>query len=158
MPRRHPDLPTAWLLTDERVGDELWRAIRRLPRGSGVIVRHHSLPRVERRRLLRRVRQAAAARGIVVLDDGGHRVARVHDVRELRRALLSKPPLLFVSPLHPTRTHPGWAPMPRMRAAALASLSPQPVMALGGMTARRFRQIRPLGFAGYGAIDGWLRT
>ena len=48
--------------------------------------------------------------------------------------------------------------MPHMRAAVLARLSRQPVLALGGMNARRFRQIEPLGFVGYGAIDGWFRT
>ena len=158
MRRRHPDLPTAWLLTDERQGEQLWTVLRRLPRGSGVIVRHHSLGSAERRWLIRRVRQLAAGRGMVVLDDQADKIARVHDVRELRRALLAKPLLLFVSPLHRTRSHPDWRPMPRMRAAALARLSREPVLALGGMDARRFRQVEPIGFAGYGAIDGWLRT
>jgi hypothetical protein len=31
------------------------------------------------------------------------------------------------------------------------------VIALGGMTAARFRRLRPLGAAGYAGIDCWLR-
>ena len=156
MRRRHPALPTRWLLTDERMGDALWHALRRLPSGSGVIVRHHGLPSQDRAALLRRVRRLGAARGLVVWDDECARVARVHSSKELRAALLRPPQLLFLSPLFPTRTHPDWAALPRMRAAALRRLSPRPVLALGGMNEKRFTRVKPLGFAGYGAIDGWL--
>lgn len=158
MPRRHPDLPTIWLLTDERLGDRLWTALRRLPRGSGVLVRHFSVEGPDRRTLLRRIRQRTALRHIVVLDETSSTIARTHDARELRRALLRRPDLLFVSPLFKTRTHPDWLPLGRMRAAALARLNPGKTLALGGMDARRYGQISPLGFSGYGAIDGWLRT
>ena len=58
MSRRHP-LPTIWLMTDERVGD-LLGAIRRLPRGAGVVFRHYATPAEERRRLWRAVRRVAA--------------------------------------------------------------------------------------------------
>lgn len=158
MPARHPAVPTAWLLTDERMGADLWRALRRLPRGSGVIVRHMTLPRLERRRLLQRIRHLGATRGWTVLDDSAGRIARVHHVRELRSALLRKPDLLFLSPLFPTRSHPEWRAMPRMRAAAMIRLGTRPIFALGGMDKRRFERLKRLGFAGYGAIDGWLRT
>lgn len=158
MRARYPALPTAWLLTDERLRADLWRVLRRLPRGSGVVVRHHGLSRLQRRRLLQRIRRLGASRGWTVLDDSSDRIARVHDVRELRSALLSGPDLLFLSPLFQTRSHPEWDPLPRMRAAAMVRLSHQPVLALGGMNKRRFELLKPLGFAGYGAIDGWLRT
>ena len=156
MRRRHPALPTRWLLTDERMGDALWDALRRLPPGSGVIVRHYGFPSQDRAALLRRVRRLGAARGLVVWDDKCARVARVHSGRELRRALLRSPRLLFLSPLFPTRTHPDWPALPWMRAAALRRLSPRPVLALGGMNEKRFRRAKTLGFGGYGAIDGWL--
>lgn len=158
MRRRHPDLPTAWLLTDERQGERLWTALRRLPRGGGVIIRHQSLAPGERRHFIRRIRQLTAGRDITVLDEQREPIARVHNSAELRQALLRGPRLLFVSPLFATRTHPTWQQLPHLRAATLARLSRQPVLALGGMNARRFRQIKPLGFVGYGAIDGWLRT
>ncbi|MEJ8630952.1 hypothetical protein P0F65_16040 [Sphingomonas sp. I4] len=37
--------PVTWLMTDERLGDGLWRALARLPPGSGVVFRHHATPR-----------------------------------------------------------------------------------------------------------------
>src|SRR3546814_3022387 len=43
MHRRQP-LPHLWMMTDERQGETLWRALYRLPRGAGVVFRHHSLP------------------------------------------------------------------------------------------------------------------
>src|SRR3546814_6186712 len=51
--RKRP-LPRLWLMTDERVDDEtLLTAIRRLPQGSGIILRHYTLP-THKRRLLDR--------------------------------------------------------------------------------------------------------
>lgn len=63
---RHP-LPRTWLLTDERQGDALWTALRRLPRGSGVIVRHYSLNGADRGKLFKRVLGIVRARRLVVL-------------------------------------------------------------------------------------------
>ncbi|RYD48780.1 MAG: thiamine phosphate synthase, partial [Sphingomonadales bacterium] len=40
---RHPLIPKLWLMTDERMGDDLWDALKRLPRGSGVIFRHYGV-------------------------------------------------------------------------------------------------------------------
>lgn len=158
MPARHPARPAAWLLTDERIDGELWAVLRKLPQGSGIVVRHGSLsPRV-RARMMLRVRTVAKLRGITLLDEQRSRIARVHSAKELGKALLRDPQLLFLSPLFPTRTHPDWTPLPRMKAAVLARLSPRPIHALGGMDRRRFARVRRLGFAGYGAIDGWLRT
>lgn len=158
MRRRHPTAPVRWLFTDERMGEGLWTALQRLPRGSGVLVRHHRLDAGERRRLLNRIRRIGRARGLLVRDDQEARVAKVHSAGELRRALLRSPDLLFLSPMFKTRTHPDWKPLPRMQAAALVRLSPRPMLGLGGMDERRFRTVKPLGLTGYGAIDGWLRT
>jgi thiamine-phosphate pyrophosphorylase len=154
MPPRHP-APTRWLLTDDRLGSDLIRMVRRLPQGSGVIVRHHQLPPAERRALVRGLRRLAAARELTIVDDTEGCVARVHSASELRRALLCSPELLFLSPLFATRSHPDWAPLGRMRAAALARLANRPVLALGGMTTGRFRQVRALGFSGWGGIDAF---
>jgi thiamine-phosphate pyrophosphorylase len=153
MKRRQTSTPLTWLFTDERLGEALWSAIGRLPRGSGIVVRHHGA--ANRRELLRRIHRIARARGLLVVDEAKGEIARVHDVAELRRALLRKAPLIFISPLHRTRSHPDQRPLPRMRAATLARLAGQPVLGLGGMDARRFRAFAPLGFAGWGAIDAW---
>ena len=71
--RRHlPDchLPTCWLMTDERMGDDLWTALRRLPPGSGIVFRHHATPPPERARLWRRVRRIARARALLLVIAG----------------------------------------------------------------------------------------
>ena len=152
---RHPDPPTAWLITDERLGPDLLKRIRRLPPGTGVLVRHHGLsPRV-RRAVLRQIRLIARSRGLIVVDEAEGKVARVHSARELRRALPRNTDLLFLSPLFPTRTHPGWAPLGRMRAASLVRLARRPVLALGGLDSRRYARVMALGFRGWGGIDGF---
>ncbi|MFC7536220.1 thiamine phosphate synthase [Sphingomonas sp. GCM10030256] len=155
MPRRHPETPTAWLITDPRLDAELLAIIRRLPRGSGVLVRHHHLGPGERARLLRRIRRGAAGRQLVVVDETQGRTARVHSAREIARARLQGARWLLVSPVFPTRSHPDWRPLPRMKAAALVRLAGHAAVALGGMDVHRFRQVAPLGFAGWAGIDGW---
>ena len=71
---RRTRLPRVWLFTDERMGDALWSALARLPRGAGVIVRHHEAP--DRAAFARRVRAAARARGLAVLVADDPRLAR----------------------------------------------------------------------------------
>jgi thiamine-phosphate pyrophosphorylase len=151
--RRH--LPTRWLFADERLGDRLLPVIASLPSGTGVVVRLAGVR--GRRELVKRIRRIARARQLLVLDEEAGEVARVHSATELRRARLAGTPLIFVSALHPTRSHPERPPMPRMRAAALARLGRGQVYALGGMDERRFRSVKPLGFRGWGAIDAWAR-
>lgn len=155
MKRRQTNVPEQWLITDDRLGADLFRTIRRLPSGTGVLVRHHHLSRSHRNRLLRQVRHAARARKLTVVDEAEGRVARAHDAAEMRGAGLAGCALVLLSPLFPTRSHPDWRPLPRMRAAALVRLAKVPVIALGGMDAVRFRRIGGLGFAGWAGIDGW---
>lgn len=153
--QRRQNLPREWLFADERMGEGLWPALRRLPRGSGVVIRHHAGE--NRRELVERIRKLARTRALVVLDEAEGQVARVHNSSELRRALARNVPLIFVSSLYPTRSHPDRDPLPRMRAATLARLAKGRVFALGGMDSERFRSVEPLGFAGWGAIDAWLK-
>ena len=156
MKRRQTSVPRQWLITDERLGPDLLRLIGRLPRCSGVLVRHHHLSPGERQRLLRRIRRIGRGRGLEVVDEADRRTARVHDAREIRKARLSQAQILLLSPLFGTRSHPEWRPLPRMRGAALARLAGAPVIALGGMDERRFRTVQKLGFAGWAGIDAWL--
>jgi thiamine-phosphate pyrophosphorylase len=69
MHRRQP-LPRLWLMTDERQGEALWRAVDRLPRGSGIVFRHYSLPPRERSALLARLRRRAMKRGLMLVLAG----------------------------------------------------------------------------------------
>ena len=170
MPRRHP-LPTIWLMTDERIGD-LLGAVRRLPRGAGVVFRHYATPAGERRRLWRAVRRIARARGLVLVRAGaeplpgemgvygrasgdGVRTWPAHDRREALAGKRAGAEALFVSPVFATRSHPGAAALGARRARAIGAGLGMPLVALGGVDARRFRSLR--GFAGWAAIDGLTR-
>lgn len=166
MRRRYPE---RWLLTDERVGDRLWAMLRAMPPGSGVIFRHHATPSTERRRLFARVRRIARARGLMLLAvapplpgaTGTHgRVAGAtswpaHDRREVLAGRRAGAAIILVSPVFPTRSHPGAAALGVAKAARIARGGA--AVALGGMNERRWRRIRRLGFAGWAGIDGWDR-
>ena len=174
MRRRHSALPRLWLLTDERQGEALWEALRSLPRGSGVIVRHYSLPPTRRAALLRRIRRVG--RGLVLAWSGTAaqaealradavygadlcpsclpRLFPVHNLREIVTADRAGGALLFLSPVFATRTHPDAKPLGPRRFAVLAHTTRTPVIALGGMTSRRARSVMGMGAAGWAAIDG----
>jgi thiamine-phosphate pyrophosphorylase len=179
---RHPiatdRVPRVWLMTDERMDDGLWRAVRRLPRGGGVVFRHHATSLAERRRLFARLRRVAIARGLVLVragdtamrgEMGRHGLARkgaegglrsglvtapVHDRREAKAARRQRADAAFVSPVFTTRSHPGAGVLGVRRAMRLARGLPMVRIALGGVTARRFRTLH--GFDGWAAIDAWL--
>jgi thiamine-phosphate pyrophosphorylase len=164
MALRHPvrsrdrNLPALWLMTDERIGERLWDSIARLPRGSGIVLRHHATPAVERAGLKRRIARLAKRQGLVLVDEASPktapiRIGRAHSVREGFAARRAGAELVFVSPVYATRTHPGAPFLGPLRAAAIARAVGLPAIALGGMNARRFRRLAALGFVGWSAID-----
>jgi thiamine-phosphate pyrophosphorylase len=157
MSRGQTKIPRQWLIVDERNLGAISDGIRRLPPSAGVLVLLRDRPPAERQRLLRKVRVAAGTKGLTVADEASGVASRVHNGRELRRALLARTPLILLSPIHQTQSHPDWTPLPRMRAAALARLARKRLIALGGMNGRRFPKIAPLGFQAWAGIDGWGR-
>lgn len=175
MPRRHPRIPRTWLMTDERMGEDLWAALARLPRGSGVVFRHYALPANERRALFAKVARVAARRRLVLVRAGapaGRGEAGVHaNARSVRpglytapahsrieaiRAIRSGAEALFVSPVFTTRSHPGARALGRARFGLLIRGLDISVIALGGMNAQRARSLRAFGIHGWAAIDAWL--
>jgi thiamine-phosphate pyrophosphorylase len=157
-------------MTDERLGEGLWAALRRLPPGSGVVFRHYATPARERRILFRRVVRVARARGLVVVRAGaravfgeegvhggvrgsGLRTAPAHDRREAVAAVRRGAEVLFVSPVFGTRSHPGGKTLGARAARRVSQGLPVVAIALGGMDARRFRKLT--GFDGWAAIDAW---
>jgi thiamine-phosphate pyrophosphorylase len=155
MKRHQTSIPRQWLVADHRSGDALSRQMRMLPRGSGVVVLYRDLPKPKRSRLVSKLQRIGARRGLVIIDEAQGQVARVHDPAEIRQAARGRAKILFLSPIYPTRSHPDWRPVPRMRAAALIRLAKVPVIALGGMNARRFKNVARLGFYGWAGIDAW---
>lgn len=163
-------LPQIWLLSDARNDAVLERALRHLPRGSGFVFRHYHLPEAERRARFRRLARIARGRGIAVIlagsaalarrwgaagSYGAHRdacLAMAHSLRELRQARRARAVLL--SPVFPTRSHPGGKVLGPLRFRLLARRAPVPVIALGGLNPRSARRLRWPTWAG---IDAFLR-
>jgi thiamine-phosphate pyrophosphorylase len=177
MRSRHP-LPRLWLMTDERMGDGLWEALARLPAGSGVIFRHYATQ--ERRALFERVRKVARRRRLILLlagsarqaaawrAEGAHgrsrhvrttrpllRTTSAHNRREL---VTARAHAVLLSPVFATSSHPGATSLGRVRFGLVTQDAGMPVIALGGMTAGRFRQVARLGAYGWAGIDAFVRT
>jgi thiamine-phosphate pyrophosphorylase len=181
MAANQPSWPRQWLMTDERIGERLWEAIDRLPAGrGGIVFRHYSLSPDERSLVGARLAAAARERKLVLAVAGSALLAgqlgaalhhnpagspdlpvslSVHDEAEAARASEIGAALVFISPVHGTRSHPGALSLGADRAAELARLVHCPAIALGGMNAARFDaldQAHPGLFYGFAGIDCWL--
>lgn len=177
LPRRLPDL---WLISDKRIDAHLERALARLPRHSGFIYRHYHLESSQRHARFRKLAREAARRGHVIVLSGTAREARqwgaagaygaphrlahgpavlrlatAHSLRELRHANLGRADLVLLSPVFPTRSHPGAPSLGPVRFRLLAARSRVPVVALGGMNAHRARAI---GARKWAAIQGLVKA
>ena len=146
---RGQSVPKQWLIVDRQLPAELWHALGRLPRGSGVLLLR-LLDASDQRRLNR----VARLRTLTVAIECPT-AARVHNQRELTQALLRRRQPLFISPIYTTATHPDWQSLPRMRAAALARLAGRRAIALGGLNEQRYAKIAPLGFIGWAGISAF---
>lgn len=177
MRRRHSQhLPETWLFTDPRMGEALWDAIRRLPRGSGIVLRHYDA--TDRKAIARRAAKLARRYGHMLVVAGDARLARavgavgvhmpdggrpVHDVitaashdhAGLVRARRAGVSLVFLSPVFPTHSHPGARTLGPLRFGLMARGAGIAVAALGGMTPKRYARIQALGAQAWGAIDAW---
>ena len=147
---RRQSVPEQWLIVTQPIAAEMWRTVRGLPPGSGVLLLEQ-LNALE----LRQLRHLARLRALTVVTEGPRTAARVHNLRELRRALSRRTPLILLSPLSLTQSHPGWKPLPRMRAAALARLVNRNAIALGGMNAQHYAKVAPLGFIAWAGISAF---
>lgn len=174
---RAKTLPALWLISDARNDAELERALSALPRGSGLIYRHYHLEGPERLARFRALRRIARACGhTVVLADsaltarewgadgiygaprtlwprraGLIHLATAHDMAELGLAARLGADAALLSPVFPTRSHPGGAVLGPVRFRLLARQARLPVIALGGMSAAK---ARALGWQRWAAIDG----
>lgn len=174
MPQRQPVLPRLWLISDARNDAALPAALARLPRGSGFIFRHYHLEPQARRARFEALQRIARRRGHVIVLAGSAAQARqwraqgaygssvalahgpailrlssAHDLREIGRARRASAVLL--SPVFATATHPGAPTLGVLRFRVLAARAQAPVIALGGMTARRACRLK---WDRWAAIDG----
>lgn len=169
-------LPELWLLTDARNDAVLEAAIEGLPPASGIVYRHRHLSPEARRARFAALAPLVRARGhgLVLAGDpreaqewgadgaygppdllgatgAGLRLATVHDEAELAAAERAGADAAFVSPVFPTRSHPGAATLGVEGFRRLEKLAAIPLIALGGMSAAR---ANALGCRRWGAIDG----
>ncbi len=169
-------MPRLWLISDARNDAMLDHALRRLPRGSGFIFRHYHLDPVARRARFNQLAALCAGRSItLVLADtpeqarlwgadgsygpplprrigaGGIRLATAHNLRDLARAGRCAADAVLLSPVFPTRSHPGTRVLGAVRFRLLARWTKPPVIALGGMNPARAKR---LDWPRWAAIDG----
>ena len=94
-------------------------------------------------------RSVAAIAGVRPAD--GLWLAAAHDAAELAIANRHGADGVFLSPVFPTRSHPGAPTLGKAAFLGLAASSDAPVIALGGMDAEKAAE---LGWRRWGAIDG----
>lgn len=183
----HTLWPQTWLFTDARLGDALFAVVAALPPRSGIVLRHDELAPGKRWRLARRLARTGhllllagppalarrwGADGVHLRQPHARQAAQahrlglivsmpVHDTREARATDRARADLAFVSPLHPTRSHPGAPALGQKAWLRLAQLTGAQPIALGGMTAKRARALCRASSAsgltpGWAAIDAWL--
>ena len=177
-------LPTLWLMTDAQRLPDPRMAIMRLPRGSGVILRHTDAK--ARQALARAIRPLCRARGLVYLiaqdwrlaaavgADGVHLPERgvaagallwrrqrkalltmsAHSARAALRATRLGADAIVLAPVFATASHPAARTLGPLRLAALARASARPVIALGGISDANVNRLAHTNVHGFAAIGG----
>ena len=174
---RNQSLPALWLLSDERNAHLLERTLGTARTPLGFVYRHYHLPDPERHDTFQRLARVARARGhLVVLADSALTarewgadgiygaplelaprrrdlltLATAHDMREIAQANRVGADAVMLSPVFPTRSHPGAPTLGTSRFRTLARHAQMPVIALGGMNADTARR---LNWSRWAAIDG----
>lgn len=168
-------LPAVWIVSDARNDAAIARALKRLPRGSGLIFRHYHLPPDARRIRFREISRIAHAHGHIVALAGDARTARrwgadaaygapetlawgpamvrlvtAHSLRELART--KRADAVLLSPVYATRSHPGAPTLGPLRFRTIAARCPVPVIALGGMDKQAARRLK---WPRWAAIDAF---
>lgn len=172
----HP-LPDLWLLSDERNDAVLEARLAGFRQPVGFVYRHYHLAPAERVARYFKLAHVARTRGhLVILSDSALtarewgadgiygaplalyprrrdliQIATAHDMREIAQANRMAADAVMVSPVFPTRTHPGAPTLGTARFRTLASHAQMPVIALGGMTAGNAKR---LCWDKWAAIDG----
>jgi thiamine-phosphate pyrophosphorylase len=173
--RRKGGPPPLWVFSDrERLPDPS-PVLRRLPKGlCGLVLRPGGVLDAA---ALRRVQALCRDRRVSLVVSGrrwrgfgatvgvhlsqrspaamGNRypaTASAHGVAELRRAERAKAGCVFLSPVFPTRSHPGASALGPVRWGMIARKSSIPVLALGGITGASVRRVPARWCAGVGVI------
>lgn len=170
-------LPDLWLLSDERNAHLLHRTLRSCTVPLAFVYRHYHLPPRERFAEYCKLERIARSEGhLVILADSALtarewgadgiygaplslyprrrdllHIATAHNMREIAQANRIGANALMLSPIFPTRSHPGTKTLGAMRFVHMAKHAQMPVIALGGMDAKRAAR---LCWPRWAAIDG----
>ena len=177
-------LPVLWLMTDAVRLPDPSAAIARLPRGSGVILRHTDA--VTRWAVARKIRPLCRARGIIWLiaqdwrlaaavgADGVHLPERgpatgallwrrqrkgtltmaAHSASAILRAARLGVDAVVLAPVFATASHPAAKTLGPLRLAAMARAASLPVIALGGISDANVGRLAHAKVHGFAAIGG----
>ena len=170
-------------MTDgERLSDPM-PAVRRLPRGAGVVLRHYGAP--DRSDLAARLAALCRMKGLSLLIAGDWRLAMqvgaaglhlpeamvptrtawrrarrdwlitaaAHSARAVRSAERAGVDAVLVSPVFTTASHPGAPTLGRVRFARMVRDSMLPVIALGGIGNANAAGLKNSGAVGLAAIS-----
>lgn len=173
----------AVFMTDQKRAPDMDRVIKNLPRGAVVILRDYDAE--NRQALAKRWRQKTRRKGLKLLIAGDARLARrvradgihlpgwqlhrravrnpmvpilsaaCHSRRDLAIANARTIGMKLVSPVFPTRSHPGAMTLGPHRLARLVD-GIEGCIALGGVKAATVRRLPFKRLSGFAAIDGWL--
>jgi len=174
-----PPIPSLFFFTDPERTPDPCAVARQLPRGSAVVYRHFGAG--ERRRVARELATIARSRGLKLLiaadpdlaqrvgADGVHwperklmprngealMTAAAHSPEAIARAAAAGADACVLSPIFPTQSASGHAPLGLFRASQIARAASIPVVALGGVDAERARLLAGRGFAGFAGVDAF---
>jgi thiamine-phosphate pyrophosphorylase len=181
-------LPALILMTDDMRDADWTEAVRALPQGSAIVVRHRDGP--AREALARRLKPICAARRVKLLiaDDAGlaervrgdgvhvpeKHVARVaplkalhphwlvttsaHNARAVEAASRAGADAVLIAPAFATASHPQRAALGALRLAALAAQARVAAYALGGIDADSIARLSAARLSGVALIGGWTRA
>jgi thiamine-phosphate pyrophosphorylase len=177
--------PLIFMTEEERVPDPV-AAAQRLPKGTGIILRHRD--RRRREALARELAPISRRRGLLLLIAGDPDLAArvgahgahfpeahlgeaahwrsrqkqwlitaaAHSERALLKATRARADAALLAPVFPTGSHEGAHTLGALRAALISRRAPLPVYALGGVSAANVARLSGTRFCGIAAISALL--
>jgi thiamine-phosphate pyrophosphorylase len=173
-------VPRLWFFTDDRLGRTNADILRRLPRGTGVVLRSATANPMPQ---WRQWAMICRARGLIFLVSGAphavgtlgaygvhwpeastpQRRIRSNDVMTcsahgpsgVAKARRADVDVIFLSPIFATQSHVGAPSLGKVRFGLLARGEPLRIVALGGILPANVRAVLPFCEGGIAGISGW---
>jgi thiamine-phosphate pyrophosphorylase len=176
-------LPSAFYVSDENRNRSVIKTVKRLPLGTGVLFRHYGIENrqklgktiasVCKQRKLPLLVAGDAALAHRLKADGLHLAEwqinklpllrcrypllqisiACHTYKSLKTAEKLGADLAFLSPLYPTKSHPGARSLTPLKASNWIKNLSIPTYALGGVSEKHFTQLSNAGFSGIAGIS-----